>query len=172
MEVACIWDILFASCISQCFNDIRYSIESLVILSSYHKQPDGPLNAPKIIGGAALTDVLRLQIYMMFCQNPAYHKQPDDPFNAPEIIRGATLTDVLRLHHIMDSHGLCHWYSSWRLEFYVIDTPADVGQCLDSYIIHMLADTGWAKDVRCLDSYIVHTSANFGRADNVRRHHT
>ena len=72
-----------------------------MIPSSYHKQPDGPCNAPEIIRGAALTDVLRLQIYMMSCQNPAYHKQPDDPFNAPEIIGGAALTDVLRLHIYM-----------------------------------------------------------------------
>ena len=55
---------------------------------------------------------------------------------------------------------------------YVIDTPANVGQWLDSYITHMLANAGWAKDVRCLDSYIVHTSADFGWADDVRRHHT
>ena len=71
----------------------------------------------------------------------------------------------------MDSHSLCHWYSSRRLESYVIDTPADVGRRLDSYIIHMSADAGWAKDVQCLDSYIIHMSADFGWADDVRRHH-
>ena len=55
---------------------------------------------------------------------------------------------------------------------YVIDTPANVGQRLDSYIIHTSANASWAEDVQCLDSYIVHTSADFGWADNVWRHHT
>ena len=50
---------------------------------------------------------------------------------------------------------------------YVIDTPANVGQRLDSYIIHISANASWAEDVQCLDSYIVHTSADFGWADNV-----
>ena len=72
---------------------------TLVVPSLYHKQPDGPFGALEIIGGAALTDVLRLQIYMMYCQNPAY--QPGDPFNAPEIIRGAALTDLRRLQIYM-----------------------------------------------------------------------
>ena len=55
-------DSLFDSCMSQLSNDIRYSKESSVVPSLYHKQPDGPFNAPEIIRGAALTDVLRLQI--------------------------------------------------------------------------------------------------------------
>ena len=90
-------DTLFDSCMSQLSNDIRYSRGSSVVPSLYHKQPNGPVNAPEIIGGAALTDVLRLQIYLMYCQNPAYHKWPADPINAPEIIGGAALSDVLRL---------------------------------------------------------------------------
>ena len=91
-------DTLFDSCMSQLSNDMRYSRGSSVEPSLYHKQPDGPFSALEIIGGAALTDVLRLQIYMMYCQNPAYYKWLDDPINAPEIIREAALTDVLRLH--------------------------------------------------------------------------
>ena len=91
-------DTLFDSCMSQLSNDIRYSRESSVVPSLYHKQLDGSFNAPKIIRGATLTDVLRLQIYMMYCQNTAHHKQPDDPINAPEIIGGAALTGVLRSH--------------------------------------------------------------------------
>ena len=55
-------DSLFDSCMSQLSNDIRYSRGSSVVLSLYHKQLDGSFNAPEIIGGAALTDVLRLQI--------------------------------------------------------------------------------------------------------------
>ena len=42
-------------------------IMTLVVPSSYHKQPDGPFNAPEIIRGAAVTDILRLHIYMMYC---------------------------------------------------------------------------------------------------------
>ena len=57
------FDILFASCISQRSNDKRCSIESLVVPSSSHKQPDGPFNAPEIIGGTTLTDILRIHIY-------------------------------------------------------------------------------------------------------------
>ena len=52
--------------------------------------------------------------------------------------------------HIMDSHGLCHWYSQPTPESYVIDTPADVGQHLDSYIFDMSANTSWAKDLWCI----------------------
>ena len=55
-------DSLFDSCMSQLSNDIRYSKGSSVVPSLYHKQPDGPFNAPEIIRGAALTDVLRLHI--------------------------------------------------------------------------------------------------------------
>ena len=55
-------------------------------------------NAPEVIGWAALTDILRFHVYMMYCWSPAYHNQPDVPFNALEIIAGATLTDALRLH--------------------------------------------------------------------------
>ena len=55
-------DTLFDSCMSQLSNDIRYSRGSLVVPSLYHKQLDGPFNALEIIKGAALTDVLRLQI--------------------------------------------------------------------------------------------------------------
>ena len=50
---------------------------------------------------------------------------------------------------------------------YVIDTPANIGRRLNSYVIHTSAKTGWAKDVRCLDSYIVHTSADFGWANDL-----
>ena len=37
---------------------------------------------------------------------------------------------------------------------YIIDTPADVGQCLDSYIFDTSADTGWAKDLQCIQRAI------------------
>ena len=67
---------MFDSCMSQLSNDIRYSRGSLVVPSLYHKQPDDPFSAPEIIRGAALTDVLRLQIYMMYCLNPPYHSFP------------------------------------------------------------------------------------------------
>ena len=60
-------DSLFDSCMSQLSNDIRYSRGSSVVPSLYLKQLDGPFNAPEIIGGAALTDILRLHIYMMYC---------------------------------------------------------------------------------------------------------
>ena len=55
-------DSLFDSCMSQLSNDIRYSRGSSVVPSLYHEQLDGPFNAPEIIGGATLSDVLRLQI--------------------------------------------------------------------------------------------------------------
>ena len=61
-----VYSVLLEWCISQLFIDVRYSKKSLVVPSSYHKQPDGPFNVPEIIRGAALTGVLRLQIYMMF----------------------------------------------------------------------------------------------------------
>ena len=51
-------DSLFDSCMSQLSNDIRYSRGSSVVPSLYLKQLDGPFNAPEIIGGAALTDIL------------------------------------------------------------------------------------------------------------------
>ena len=51
-------DTLFDSCMSQLSNDIRYSRGSSVVPSLYLKQLDGPFNAPEIIGGAALTDIL------------------------------------------------------------------------------------------------------------------
>ena len=54
----------------------------------------------------------------------------------------------------MFCHGLCHWYSQPTPESYVIDTPAEVGRCLDSYIVDTLADTGWAKDLRCIQRAI------------------
>ena len=60
-------DSLFDSCMSQLSNDIRYSRESSVAPSLYHKQLDGPFNAPEIIGRTALTDILRIHIYMMCC---------------------------------------------------------------------------------------------------------
>ena len=56
--------------------------------------------------------------------------------------------------HIMDSHGLCHWYSQPTPESYVIDTPADVGRRLDSYIVDTSADTSWAEDLRCIQRAI------------------
>ena len=55
-EVTNIYDVLLKSCISQLSIDLGYSTRSLVVLLSYHKQPDGPFNAPKIIEGAALTE--------------------------------------------------------------------------------------------------------------------
>ena len=75
-EVTHIYDVLLESCISQLSIDVRYWTRSLVVPLSYYKQLDGPFNAPEIIGGAALTDVLRLQIYMMYCWNPAYDSFP------------------------------------------------------------------------------------------------
>jgi hypothetical protein len=32
---------------------------------------------------------------------------------------------------------------SRRLESYLVDTPADVGRCRDSNVIHTPADVGW-----------------------------
>ena len=58
---------LFDSCMSQLSNDIRYSRGSSVVLSFYHKWLDGPFNALEIIGRTALTDILRIHIYMMCC---------------------------------------------------------------------------------------------------------
>ena len=66
-EVTHIYDVLLESCTSQLSIDVRYWPRSLVVPSSYCKQPDGPFNALEIIGGAALTDILRLHIYMMYC---------------------------------------------------------------------------------------------------------
>ena len=66
-EVTNIYDVLLTSCISQLSIHAGYSTRSLVVLSSYHKQLDGPFNALEIIGGAAVTDILRLQIYIMYC---------------------------------------------------------------------------------------------------------
>ena len=48
----------------------------------------------------------------------------------------------------MFCRGLCNWYSSRRLESYVIDTPANVGRRSDSYMIDTSADTGRADDVQ------------------------
>ena len=69
---------------------------------------DGPLiisqtarcsfNAPEVIGQAALTDILRFHICMMYCWSLTYCKRPEVPFKALEIIAGAALTDALRLH--------------------------------------------------------------------------
>ena len=56
--------------------------------------------------------------------------------------------------HIMDSHGLCHWYSQPTPESYVIDTPANVGRRLDSYIFDTSTDTSWAEDLRCIQRAI------------------
>ena len=56
--------------------------------------------------------------------------------------------------HTMDSHSLCHWYSQLTPESYVIDTPANVGRCLDSYIFDTSADTSWAKDLWCIQRAI------------------
>ena len=56
--------------------------------------------------------------------------------------------------HIMDSRGLCHWYSQLTPESYVIDTPADVGWRLDFYIFDMSANTGWAEDLWCIQRAI------------------
>ena len=54
------------SCISQLSSDIRYSTGSSVDHLTYHKQPNGPSDAPEITGWAALTDILMLQIYMIY----------------------------------------------------------------------------------------------------------
>ena len=62
-DVTHIYDVLLESCTSQLSIDVRYWPRSLVVPSSYRKQPDGPFNALEIIGGAALTDILRLHIY-------------------------------------------------------------------------------------------------------------
>ena len=72
-EATHIYDVLLESCISQLSIDVRYSTRHLVVPSSYRKQPDGPFDAPEIIRGAALTDILRLQICLIYCWNPAYH---------------------------------------------------------------------------------------------------
>ena len=66
-EATHIYDVLLKSYISQISIDVRYWPRSLVVPSSYCKQLDRPFNAPEIIGGAALTDILRLHIYMMYC---------------------------------------------------------------------------------------------------------
>ena len=66
-EVTHIHDVLLESCTSQLSIDVRYWPSSLVVPSSYHKQPDGPFNAPEIIGGAAVTDILRLHILYIWC---------------------------------------------------------------------------------------------------------
>ena len=71
-EATHIYDVLLESCKSQLSIDVRYSTRCLVVPSSYCKQLDGPFNAPAIIGGAALTDILRLQICLIYCWNPAY----------------------------------------------------------------------------------------------------
>ena len=66
-EVTHIYDVLLESCISQLSIDVRYWTRCLVVPSSYCKQSDGPFNAPEIIGGAAVTDILLLHIYTMHC---------------------------------------------------------------------------------------------------------
>ena len=59
--------------VSQFSIDVRYPTRRLVVPLSYCKQPDGPFNAPEIIGGAALIVILRLQICLIYCWYPAYH---------------------------------------------------------------------------------------------------
>ena len=66
MDVINILCILLDSCISQLSSDIRYSTGSSVDHLSYHKQLDGPSDAPEITRQAALTDILMLQIYMIY----------------------------------------------------------------------------------------------------------
>ena len=66
-EVTHIYDVLLESFTSQLSIDVRYWTRSMVVPSSYHKQPVGPLSTPEIIRGAALTDILRLHISMMYC---------------------------------------------------------------------------------------------------------
>ena len=75
-EVTHIYDVLLESCTSQLSIDVRYWPSILVVPSLYCKQLDGPFNAPEIIGEAAFTDILRLDIYMMYCWIPAYHSSP------------------------------------------------------------------------------------------------
>ena len=72
-EVTHIYDVLLESCTSQLSIDVRYPTRHLVVPSSYRKQLDGPFDAPKIIRGAALTDILSLQICLIYCWSPAYH---------------------------------------------------------------------------------------------------
>ena len=55
-----IYDASLTSCISQLSIHVGSSPRSVVVLSSYHKQPDGQFNSPEIIEGAALTNILRL----------------------------------------------------------------------------------------------------------------
>ena len=56
--------------------------------------------------------------------------------------------------HIMDGLAyLIHSPSQW-LESYVIYTPADVGQCLDSHIIHTLANSGHSGHLWCMEQSI------------------
>ena len=62
-----IYDVLLESCISQLSIGVRYPTRHLVVPLSYCKQPDGPFNTLKIIEEAAVTDILRLQISMMYC---------------------------------------------------------------------------------------------------------
>ena len=72
-EVTHIYDVLLVSSISQLSIDVGYSTRSLVVPSSYHKQPDGPFDALEIIRGATLTNV---HIYMIYCWYPAYYSFP------------------------------------------------------------------------------------------------
>ena len=65
------------SCDMQLLNSISYICVFLVWdHSSYHKQLDGPFHALEIIGRAALTHILRIHIYMIYCWKAAYHSFP------------------------------------------------------------------------------------------------
>ena len=117
-EIRHIYDALLDSCISQLSIDVGYSRRSLVVPLSYHKQLDGPFNAPEIIRGATLTDTLRLHIYTVWYTDGilliiAFHwcKIFKQKLGGPLIISqaarwtiqcirdhwGAALTDVLML---------------------------------------------------------------------------
>ena len=58
---------LLDSCIPQLSSDIIFSAGSLVDHPSHHKQPDGPFDASEITEQAALTCILMLQVYNIYC---------------------------------------------------------------------------------------------------------
>ena len=105
-EIRHIYDVLLDSCISQLFIDVGYSRRSLVVPLSYHKQLNGPFNAPEIIRGATLTDTLRLHIYMIYWWHFAYHS-----FSLMKDIQAEAWWSP---HHITNSQmdHSTHWRSS------------------------------------------------------------
>ena len=67
---------LLDSCIPQLSSDVLSSTGSLVDAPSYHKQLDGPFDAPETAGRAALINIVMLQIYNIYCWNAASHSFP------------------------------------------------------------------------------------------------